>query len=76
MITAVEPKKPANKYVDGINKSVSSSLLKPYQINDINITCCQFPIGDPNNYYFGSLNGSLYKNQLHNKDPHKITAFE
>ena len=32
--------------------------------HDVNITCAEFPMGDANNYYLGSLNGVTYKNAI------------
>ena len=45
------------------------------EMHDINITCCDFPAGDANNYYIGSLNGVMYKNAMHNTTE-KMTMFD
>lgn len=44
--------------------------------HEININCCEFPLGDANNYYFGSMNGVMYKNALHNKATDKIAMYD
>jgi dynein intermediate chain len=57
------------------NTSILDRTAKE-EVHDINITCCEFPQADANNYYIGSLNGVLYKNALHNKGTDKITMYD
>ncbi|CAM5999033.1 unnamed protein product [Sphagnum balticum] len=61
-----------------VDVSTSSILDKTTkeEAHDINITCCEFPYADANNYYLGSLNGVLYKNALHNKATDKIALYD
>ena len=42
----------------------------------VNVTCCQFPLGDANKYYVGSLNGAMYRNATHNNSADNITIFD
>ena len=45
-------------------------------MHDVNVTCCQFPLGDANKYYVGSLNGAMYKNAMHNNNAERITMYD
>ena len=45
-------------------------------MHDVNVTCCQFPLGDANKYYVGSLNGAMYKNAMHNSSVEKINMYD
>ena len=42
----------------------------------VNVTCCEFPLGDANKYYVGSLNGAMYKNATHNNSAENIVIFD
>lgn len=42
----------------------------------MNVSCCQFPQGDVNKYYVGSLNGAIYKNVIHNTAVDKIVMYD
>lgn len=63
--------------IAGRSSVVSSNILdRKDETHDVNITCCQFPVGDTNKYYVGSLNGAMYKNALHNTSIEKISMYD
>lgn len=56
---------------------VSSSVLERRdEVHDVNVTCCEFPAGDVNKYYVGSLNGAMYKNTMHNTNTEQISMYD
>ncbi len=65
----------SSKLLDISTSSILDKTAKE-ELYDINVTSCEFPVGDANNYYIGSLNGALYKNALHNKSPEKIQIYD
>jgi dynein intermediate chain len=62
--------------VDVSTTSILDKTTNKEEAHDVNITCCEFPAGDANNYYLGSLNGVLYKNALHNKATDKVVLYD
>ncbi len=60
------------------NLGVTSSniLERKEETLDVNVTCCQFPQGDANKYYVGSLNGAMYRNAMHNNSVEKIAMYD
>ena len=45
--------------------------------HDINITCCEFPVGgDGSKYFIGSLNGVMYQNEIHSKPTDKPVMYD
>eukprot|EP00919_Chromeraceae_sp_WS-2016_P004578 GHVR01010809.1.p1 GENE.GHVR01010809.1~~GHVR01010809.1.p1 ORF type:complete len:152 (-),score=7.83 GHVR01010809.1:449-904(-) len=80
-LSAVRPlkmNKPSMSALLNKNSHSSASILdkSKEEIHDINVTCCEFPLRDANNYYVGSLNGAMYKNALHNKSSDKIIMYD
>ena len=54
----------------------TNSMDRPGEMHEVNVTCCQFPLGDANKYYVGSLNGAMYKNAMHNNNAEKINMYD
>jgi hypothetical protein len=55
-----------NKVIDLKYKSADKSTTKD-SLHDINVTCMAFPETDPNNFYVGSEDGTIFQSQVHGR---------
>lgn len=59
-----------------LGAATSNVLERKEETHDVNVTCCQFPQGDANKYFVGSLNGAMYKNAMHNTSVENISMYD